>query len=344
MALTVPSRQRVRQRHPTGGRHQGRSAARGATPEAHPPNRKGTHVQYQEILDTVHATVSPLVGCGRVADYIPGLAAVDPRGFGLALATTDGAVYGVGDWQTPLSIQSVSKVFSLAPLSRHDEAIWRRVGREPSGSPFNALQQVENDRGVPRNPFINAGALVVVDHMLTLTGDPTRAVLELLRTEAGNPTIDVDQQMAKSEAENRHRNAALAHLLASYGALTHPVDVVLDQYTALCAIAMSCQDLARTAGFLARHGLRANGSRLLSRSNAKRLNATMLTCGTYDSAGEFAYRVGLPGKSGVGGGILAVVPNRCFAVWAPGLDETGNSCAGRAALDAFTTLTGWSVF
>ena len=303
-------------------------------------------MKYQEILDAVHATVSPHVGCGRVADYIPELAAVDPRRFGLALATTDGAVYGVGDWQIPFSIQSVSKVFSLAvALSGNSEAIWRRVGREPSGSPFNALQRLENDRGIPRNPFVNAGALVVVDHLLTMTGDPTRVVLELLRTEGGNTTIDVDQQVAKSEAENRHRNAALAHLLASYGALTHPVDVVLDQYTALCAIAMSCRDLARTAGFLARQGLRADASRLLSRSNAKRLNATMLTCGTYGSAGEFAYRVGLPAKSGVGGGILAVVPNRCtLAVWAPGLDESGNSCAGRAALDAFTTLTGWSVF
>ena len=151
--------------------------------------------------------------------------------------------------------------------------------------------------------------------------------------------------MAKSEAEHRHRNAALAHLLASYGNLANPVDAVLDQYTAQCAIVMSCADLARSGGFLARRGFRADGSRLLSRSDAKRLNATMLTCGTYDSAGEFAYRVGLPAKSGVGGGILAVVPNRCtLAVWGPGLDECGNSCAGRAALDTFTTLTGWSVF
>ncbi|MEV6488790.1 glutaminase [Actinoplanes sp. NPDC051633] len=303
-------------------------------------------MRYQTILDTVRAEVSPLVGCGRVADYIPALATVDPSRFGMALATADGTVYGVGDWQTSLSIQSISKVFSLAmALSGDDEEIWRRVGREPSGSPFNALQQLENDRGVPRNPFVNAGALVVVDHVLALTGDPTGAVLDLLRTEADNPAIDVDRQLAKSEAGNRHRNAALAHLLADYGALTHPVDVVLDQYTDLCAIAMSCRDLARAAGFLARHGLRADGSRLLSRSTAKRLNATMLTCGTYDSAGEFAYRVGLPAKSGVGGGILAVVPNRCtVAVWSPGLDESGNSCAGRAALDAFTTLTGWSVF
>ena len=303
-------------------------------------------MRYQQILDAVHATVSPLIGCGRVSDYIPGLAAVDPRRFGLALAAADGAVYGAGDWQTAFSIQSVSKVFSLAlVLSRDNDAIWRRVGREPSGSPFNSLQQLEHDRGVPRNPFVNAGALVVVDHVLTSTGDPSLAVLDLLRTEAGNPTIDIDEQMAKSEAEHRHRNAALAHLLASYGNLANPVDAVLDQYTAQCAIAMSCADLARAGGFLARHGLRADGSRLLSRSDAKRLNATMLTCGTYDSAGEFAYRVGLPAKSGVGGGLLAVVPNRCtLAVWGPGLDECGNSCAGRAALDTFTTLTGWSVF
>jgi glutaminase len=304
------------------------------------------HVQYQEILDAVRATAAPLIGCGRVADHIPVLAAVDPRRFGMALATADGAAYGVGDWQTAFSIQSVSKVFSLAAvLSLDNEAIWRRIGREPSGSPFNALQQLEHDGGVPRNPFVNAGALVVVDHLLTLTGDPVGVVLNLLRTESANRAIHVDEEVAKSETEHQHRNAALAHLLASYGNLNHPVDTVLEQYTALCAIAMSCRDLALAGGFLARQGLVAGGGRLLSRSDAKRLNATMLTCGTYDSAGEFAYRVGLPAKSGVGGGILAVVPNRCtLAVWGPGLDESGNSCAGRAALDAFTTLTGWSVF
>jgi glutaminase len=271
---------------------------------------------------------------------------VDRRRFGLALATADGAVYGVGDWQTAFSIQSVSKVFSLAlVLGGDDEAIWRRVGREPSGSPFNALQQLEHDSGVPRNPFVNAGALVVVDQLLDLTGDPSRRVLDLLRTESGNPAVHVDEAVAKSEAEHGHRNMALAHLLASYGNLHHPVEAVLAQYTAQCAIAMNCRDLALAGGFLVRHGVGSGGRRLLSRSDAKRLNATMLTCGTYDSAGEFAYRVGLPAKSGVGGGILAVVPNRCsLAVWGPGLDESGNSCTGRAALDAFTTLTGWSVF
>jgi glutaminase len=191
-------------------------------------------VEYQEILDAVHASVAALVGCGRVVDYIPVLTTVDPHHFGLALATTDGAVFGVGDWQTPLSIQSLSKVYALAlVLGRAGEAIWERVGREPSARPFHALRQLEDDRGMPRNPFVNAGALVVVDHLLTLTGDPTAAVLDLLRAEAGKPTIDVDEQVAKSEAEHRHRNAAVGHLLASYGTLTHPVDAVLDHYTAL---------------------------------------------------------------------------------------------------------------
>jgi glutaminase len=303
-------------------------------------------VDYQEILDSVQAAVAPLVGCGEVTANIPALATVRASQFGLALATVDGAVHGIGDWQVPFSIQSVSKVFSLAlVLSREGEAIWQRVGREPSGSRFNALYQLEHDHGIPRNPFVNAGALVVVDRLLSLTGHATDAVLDLLRTEAGNLAVDVDRVVATSEAEHRHRNAALAHLLTSYGNLTNPVDTVLDQYIAQCAIAMSCHDLAVAAGFLARHGLRADGRRLLSRSDAKRLNATMLTCGTYDAAGEFAYRVGLPAKSGIGGGILAVVPNRCtLAVWGPGLDDSGNSCAGLAALDAFTTQTGWSVF
>jgi glutaminase len=303
-------------------------------------------VEYQRILDIVCAKTAPLVGCGEVTTTVPALTTIDASRLGLALATVDGEIYGAGDWQTPFSIQSISKVFSLATvLSRDGEAIWQRVGREPSGSPFNALHRLEYDRGIPRNPFINAGALVVTDRLVSLVGQSNSAVLDLLRAESGNPNIGVDPIVAKSEAEHRHRNAALAHLLASYGNLTNPVDTVLDHYTAQCAIAMNCRDLALAARFLARQGLRADGSRLLSRSDTKRLNATMLTCGTYDHAGEFAYRVGLPAKSGIGGGILAVVPNRCtLAVWGPGLDNSGNSYAGLAALDAFTTDTGWSVF
>lgn len=205
--------------------------------------------------------------------------------------------------------------------------------------------QLEYDRGIPRNPFVNAGALVVVDRLLSLTGDSYGAVLRLVREESGVSKLEADETVAASEAANGHRNAALAHLIKSFGNLDNPVEAVLEHYFRQSALRMSCRDLARAAGFLARHGIRRDGSRLLSRSDAKRVNAVMLTCSTYDEAGEFAYRVGRPAKSRVGGGILAVIPNRCtVCAWSPGLGRAGNSVAATTALDALTTLTGWSVF
>jgi glutaminase len=253
---------------------------------------------------------------------------------------------GVGDWRQRFSIQSISKVFTLAlAMEKDGETLWTRVGREPSGTPFNSLVQLESERGIPRNPFVNAGALVVTDHLLSLTGDACGAVERFLRAECACPEISSDPVVASCEAEHGHRNAALAHFLAAYGNLGNTVDRVLDHYVRHCAIAMSCAELALAGGFLARHGVRRDGSRLLSRSDAKRINAVMLACGTYDAAGEFAYRVGLPAKSGIAGGILAIIPGRCsVCVWSPGLDGKGNSIAGITALDALTTLTGWSVF
>ncbi len=303
-------------------------------------------MDYQAILNEVMEAVRPQVGQGRVARYIPALAAVDPGQFGMALATVEGEVFGVGDWRTPFSVQSISKVFTLAlTLARDGDAVWRRVGKEPSGNPFNSLVQLEYEHGVPRNPFINAGALVITDRLLSLTGDARGVLRDFLRAESGNPTVDFDTVIAASEAEHGHRNAALAHFMASYGNIENPVPTVLEHYFWQCSLAMNCADLARACGFLARHGRLASGGRLLTRSQAKQVNAVMLTCGTYDAAGEFAYRVGLPGKSGVGGGIIAVIPNRCgLCVWSPGLDERGNSVAGVEALDRFTTLTGLSVF
>jgi glutaminase len=298
------------------------------------------------VLDRVFGAVQGMLGNGRVADQIPVLASADPRAFGLAIATVEGEVHGVGDWRQRFSIQSISKVFTLALAIANDgEMLWARVGREPSGTPFNSLVQLEYEHGIPRNPFINAGALVVTDRLLTLTGDACGAVERFLRAECACPEIASDPVVASSEAEHGHRNAALAHFLASYGHLGNPVGRVLDHYVRHCAIAMSCAELALAGAFLARHGVRRDGSRLLSRSDAKRINAIMLTCGTYDAAGEFAYRVGAPAKSGIAGGILAIIPGRCsLCVWSPGLDDRGNSIAGITALDAFTTLTGWSVF
>ncbi|MEV6780642.1 glutaminase [Streptomyces syringium] len=303
-------------------------------------------MDYQAVLEEVADFARPLVGRGQVADYIPALAGVDTGHFGMAVADVDGGVYGVGDWERPFSVQSISKAFGLAlVLAEGGEKIWERVGTEPSGNPFNSLVQLEYENGIPRNPFINAGALVVTDRLQTLTGDASTTLLEFLRAESGNPSVSFDPAVAASESEHGDRNAALAHFMASYGNLDNPVPAVLEHYFWQCSIEMSCRDLALAGGFLARHGLRADGTRLLPRREAKQVNAVMLTCGTYDAAGDFAYRVGLPGKSGVGGGIIAVIPGRCtLCVWSPGLDTRGNSVAGVAALDHFTTLTGWSVF
>lgn len=305
-----------------------------------------TDIDYQHELEQAELASRRVAGTGKVADYIPALAAVDPDAFGMALATNDGEVYGVGDYLQPFSIQSLSKLFTLAlALAAGGEDIWKRVGREPSGTPFNSLVQLETEHGIPRNPFINAGAIVVTDRLHTLTGDARGAVRDFLRAESGNPLLETDSVVAASEADNGHRNAALAHFVASYGNLENPVDTVLEHYYAHCATAASCRDLALAGRFLARHGLRADGTRLLSLSEAKRINAVLLTCGTYDAAGEFALRVGLPGKSGVGGGIVAIVPGRgTLVAWSPALDAAGNSVRAVAALDAFTTATGWSVF
>jgi len=302
--------------------------------------------ELQALLHRLATEARPFAEHGRVADYIPALARVDPSRFGIALATVDGDVLGAGDFETRFSIQSVSKVFSLAlVLARDGETLWRRVGREPSGNPFNSLVQLENERGIPRNPFINAGALVVVDRMLSHVGDAVTPLLDFLRAESGAHDVAVDLEVARSEASHGHRNAALAHFMASYGNLDNQVDTVLEHYVRHCAITMSCRELARAGLFLARHGVRADGTQLLTRSEAKRINAVLLTCGTYDAAGDFAYRVGLPGKSGVGGGILTILPGRgCLVVWGPAVDRVGNSVAGVEALDRFTTATGWSVF
>ncbi|WP_037601980.1 glutaminase [Streptacidiphilus rugosus] len=304
-------------------------------------------LDYQQLLDASLDAARRTAGAGKVADYIPALAREDPDAFGMALASVEGEVYGVGDWQRPFSVQSISKLFTLTlVMARGGYDVWQRVGREPSGNPFNSLVQLETEHGIPRNPFINAGAIVMTDHLHSLTdGQAAETVRAFLRAEAGNPSLGTDPEVAASEAEHGHRNAALAHFIASHGNLVNPVETVLSEYYAHCAIEASCEDLARVGLVLARHGLRADGSRLLSRSEAKRINAILLTCGTYDAAGEFAYRVGLPGKSGVGGGILAVLPGRAaICAWSPGLDPAGNSVAAVAALDAFTTLSGLSVF
>ncbi|WP_017573821.1 glutaminase [Nocardiopsis halotolerans] len=302
---------------------------------------------YTGALAAVMRTVRSHIGEGRVADYIPELACVDPDEFGFAVATVDGDLYGIGDHVgTRFSMQSITKVFTLAlVMSRSGDSVWKRVHREPSGTSFNSLYQLEFEGGVPRNPMINPGALIVTDQLLADTGNAVGALRELLCAEAGAPDLYEDALVAQSEEEHGDRNRALAHLMTSFGNMHRPVAEVLDHYFRQCAITISCEELARAGLVLARHGRRADGSQLLSRLDARRVMAVMLTCGTYDAAGEFAYRVGVPCKSGVGGGILAIVPGRCsVAAWGPGLDAKGNSVTAALALEAFTDITNCSIF
>jgi glutaminase len=286
---------------------------------------------------------------GEVASYIPELARVDPNAFGLAVIDADGNVFAGGDADVPFSIQSISKVFTLTlALGKAGNRLWRKVGREPSGSAFNSIVQLEHERGIPRNPFINAGAIAVTDSILS-GHQPREALGEILRFMqflADDPTIQIDEAVAASEQRTGFRNIALANYMKSFGVLDNPVDFTLGVYFHHCAIAMSCRQLAMAGRFLAHLGRNpSTGFSVVPPQSARRINALMLTCGHYDGSGEFAFRVGLPGKSGVGGGILAIAPGKAsIAVWSPGLDANGNSHLGRVALEMLTRRMGWSIF
>ncbi|CAO4193278.1 glutaminase [Methylorubrum extorquens] len=286
---------------------------------------------------------------GAVASYIPELARVDAQGFGLFVIDGEGRVAAGGDADTPFSIQSISKVFTLTlALGMVGDRLWRRVGREPSGSPFNSIVQLEREHGIPRNPFINAGAIAVTD--LILSGhQPREALGEILRFMqfvAQDDSITIDERVAASEKRTGFRNAALANYMRSFDVIENPVDYTLGVYFHHCAIAMTCRQLATAGLFLAYSGHHPlAGHSVISAERARRINAIMLTCGHYDGSGDFAYRVGLPGKSGVGGGILAVAPGKAsICVWSPGLDAAGNSHLGRIALEMLVKRTGWSIF
>ncbi len=304
-------------------------------------------MDYQKVIDGIHSGLQGLWGEGRVADYIPALAKVDPKRFGIAVATLDDQEYMTGDAQVCFSIQSISKVFTLAMVTRRiGDEIWKAVGREPSGNPFNSLVQLEYEQGMPRNPFINAGALVVTDRLISLYPHPKDTMIEFVRELCANDDIYYDKEIARSERLNADRNMALAYFMKSFGNIENDVETLLDVYCHQCAISMSCTDLARAFLFLSNRGINPfNGERILTVSQAKRLGALMLTCGFYDESGDFAFRVGLPGKSGVGGGIAAYIPgNLAITVWSPGLNRHGNSLIGMAALEHFTTDIGNSIF
>lgn len=307
-------------------------------------------MDYQAILDEIYQEIQPHFGKGKVADYIPALGAVDPYQFGFSIITHEGESFHVGDTQTLFSIQSISKLFTFTlALDIYKSDLYARLGVEPSGNPFNSLVQLEYEQGKPRNPFINAGAIVVTDSLISHYRDDYKAfeaILGFIRNLTGDQSISFDPIVSDSEMQYGHRNLALANLMKSFKNLHNdPVEVV-QTYFKHCAISMNTCMLARAMLYLSNTGTDPITNRTyVTPQHAKRINAVMLTCGHYDASGEFAFHVGLPGKSGVGGGIVAVVPGKMgICVWSPALNKYGNSHLGTLALEKFTDKTGLSIF
>jgi glutaminase len=303
-------------------------------------------MNYKVILQEIYIESKKLPTQGKVTSSIPELEKVDPDKFGIHLTTIEEEDFGIGDSEEKFSIQSISKALTVAlAFSFLDEKIWERVGVEPSGSAFNSLVQLEYEKGIPRNPFINAGAIVIADMLVTHLENPKQDFLDFIRMISGSPKIEFNLKVAQSEKDTRFRNAALANFLKSFGNINNDVDEVLDFYFHQCSIEMTCKELAHSFFFLANEGKTKTGISILTKSQVKRLNALMQTCGFYDESGEFTYKVGLPGKSGIGGGIAALYPkNFVVATWSPRLNEKGNSELGMNALELLTTKTEMSIF
>lgn len=300
-----------------------------------------------QLLEEIYATILQSQDEGQVAAYIPELAIVDPEKFGVHLSTIEGHQYGVGDHEEKFSIQSISKVLALTLAFQHKgEELWKRVGVEPSGNPFNSLWQLEYEKGKPRNPLINSGAIVICDILCSLFPEPKTTLIDFVREISGISTINYNKQVATSERNLGFRNAALINMMKASGNIDNDIDSVLDLYYHQCSIEMSCEELSNTFLMYANHGvIKSTGKQLISSSMTKRINAIMQTCGFYDEAGEFSFKVGLPGKSGIGGGIVATHPgNYSVAVWSPRLNKKGNSVKGMKFLEMLTTKTGLSIF
>jgi len=304
-------------------------------------------MDYQSILNTINDELSYRDVTGKVASYIPELAKVDPRKFGMHVYCGDRQHFSFGDSEELFSIQSISKVFSLSMAMRiMGEDLWDRVDVEPSGDPFNSLSQLEYESGVPRNPFINAGALVISDILVDQLEDPKQELLDFVRKITEDNSINFDPKIAASERSTGYRNVALVNYMKALGNIKCEVEPIVDFYFHLCSLAMSCKQLAQAFMIFANKGkILSTDEEILTPTSVKRINSLMQTCGFYDEAGEFSFEVGLPGKSGVGGGIVAIHPDQySVAVWSPILNEKGNSELGMKALERLTSLTGLSVF
>lgn len=305
------------------------------------------NIDYQKIFREIVAEFKDTDDCGEIATYIPELGKVDPNKLGIHLTTVQKFHYTFGDADEKFSIQSIAKVLSLTlALKIMGKELWNRLGVEPSGSAFNSLVQLEYEKGIPRNPFINAGAIVICDILVTCLDKPKLKLLEFIRKTSGIASIDYNSQIADSEKQTGYRNYALTNFMKDFGNIHNDVEPVLDLYFHLCSIEMTCKELSQVFLFLASGGVNPmSNEAVISPSRTKRINSIMQMCGFYDESGEFAFRTGLPGKSGVGGGIVAIHPGKySIAVWSPKLNVNGNSHKGMKVLEAVTTRTKSSIF
>ena len=302
---------------------------------------------YQKIISNIYEEILEKPNIGKVADYIPEIACIEESKFAVNYTDLNLNSFGCGDFQEKFSIQSISKVFALSFVYKElGEKLWKRVDVEPSGNPFNSLLQLEADHGIPRNPFINAGALVICDILLDICPNPKEKLLQFIRDLAEDDQIFFNEKVAQSEMEHSFRNTAMCNFMKSFGNIHNRPAAVIDLYCHLCSIEMTCEQLSKSFLYLANGGKKpSDNTAILPFLKAKRINAILLTCGFYDESGEFSFLVGLPGKSGVGGGIIAILPQKyCIAVWSPKLNPKGNSYRGMQFLEKFTTLTGETIF
>ncbi|MGN5374878.1 glutaminase A [Sphingomonas hankookensis] len=271
-----------------------------------------------------------------------------PDWFGMAVATPDGGLFHGGYSHIRFPLQSISKVFALElALEACGDQVFKRVGREPSGDPFNSIVDLERNKGVPRNPFINAGALVVCDILVEHKGDDAsaRAVVEFVRREAGLSDVVLNDDVLESGRKGGDLNRAMMSFARHHGNLHCDIDEVMEAYVHQCAIEIDAKSLAKAGLFLTRTARSGDPEDDKRAKRTRRLLSLMTTSGQYDGSGDFAYRVGLPAKSGVGGGILAIVPQvASIAVWSNNLDRQGNSILGVRALELLADKADWSVF
>ena len=273
---------------------------------------------------------------GKNADYIPALAKVDPKLYGIAVVTVDGKRYARGDVTAPFSIQSISKVFTLASVleTAGPQAVLEKIGVDATGQVFNSIVAIEQHRGKEMNPFVNPGAIATTSLVQGATGEEKWARILAIHEAFAGRKLEVDQEVFASESATNERNQAIAKLMHAYGRLYFDPRVSTDVYTRQCSISVTANDLAVMAATLANGGRNPiTGKQVISPENTPRVLAVMATAGLYDDSGIWLYEVGLPAKSGVGGGIIAVAPGRFgIAVFSPPLDAAGNSVRAQKAI------------